>query len=261
MTRDMNLREWIEEVIRALDQYERVIFMTGCWAIWERRNKAIFEDEEWRSGWVIKRVRNLIVEMEGDGEERGRMGDESLVLGLTGPGEGITTGRGEVVQNGWRCPGVGVVKINVDASLLKDIGVGWGLVCRGEDGMAKWTCAIQVQEKWEPEFAEAMAILHGLIEARRAGEQKIIIETDCQRVINAVKSRKRDRSDISLVYEDIFNACIWFDSVSFCFVCRKLNKVAHRLAHFIHWEPGRRVWGVDVPLDITFLIVADLRNE
>ena len=40
--------ERVEEAMRGMSERERVIFMLGCWAIWERRNKAIFEGAEGR---------------------------------------------------------------------------------------------------------------------------------------------------------------------------------------------------------------------
>ncbi|XP_074300146.1 uncharacterized protein LOC141631362 [Silene latifolia] len=57
------VRDWVEVALREMGLQEQVEYMTGCWAIWERRNKAIFEDGEWRADLVVIRVRDLVCEM------------------------------------------------------------------------------------------------------------------------------------------------------------------------------------------------------
>ncbi|XP_074290515.1 uncharacterized protein LOC141617231 [Silene latifolia] len=61
------VREWVEANMRVMGVRECVEFMTGCWAIWERRNKAIFEDAELRADLVVQRVRELLWEMRSSG--------------------------------------------------------------------------------------------------------------------------------------------------------------------------------------------------
>ncbi|XP_074267041.1 uncharacterized protein LOC141590340 [Silene latifolia] len=111
--------EWVEG-LRSMGVRELTVLMTGCWAIWERRNKAIFEDGEWNAEMVVRRTRELLLEMmELEGNAEGSLGEPRDV--------------------GWKKPEVGLKKINVDAGIFDGIGVGWGAVCRDGDGRVEWS--------------------------------------------------------------------------------------------------------------------------
>ncbi|XP_074318527.1 uncharacterized protein LOC141655341 [Silene latifolia] len=110
------VKEWVEWVVTVVGESEWVEIMTGCWAVWERMNKALFDDGEWRVEKVAERVRELLWEMR----------------------EVNTEGRDEIEvmdEIRWSRPRRGVKKINVDAGIKSGIGSSWGAVCRGEDGM------------------------------------------------------------------------------------------------------------------------------
>ncbi|XP_074315550.1 uncharacterized protein LOC141651750 [Silene latifolia] len=179
---------------------ERMNFMMGCWAIWERRNKAVFDDGEWRADWVVRRAKDLFMEMRSasmKGETQGTPGGM-----LRGGGQMGTDGGGSAagLEEKWARPREGICKVNVDAGFIKGKGVGWGLVCRGISGMIDWAITIQEQGEIEPKVAEAITVYHGICEARRIGVKDVIIESDCLNV------------------------------------CRKLNSVAHALTHYSPWH-------------------------
>ncbi|XP_074293297.1 uncharacterized protein LOC141620280 [Silene latifolia] len=207
-------------------------------------------------GLVLRRIRELIAEMSGMdevGTDRGggrTRGSESVAEGCT---EGDST-----AELGWEAPRAGVAKINVDAGLIAGLGVGWGLVCRNSQGSVEWCVASQTSVDMEPKFAEAMAILHGAQEARRAGIKHVIFESDCLSVVEDLRLKKHGRSDIHLVYLDILSTCLFFDSFSFSFVRRKLNAVAHSLTHLYPWFEGRRAWSDDFPPDVVNLVQKEL---
>ncbi|XP_074271630.1 uncharacterized protein LOC141595562 [Silene latifolia] len=58
-----DVREWVEVAVKEMDARDRGEFMTICWAIWERRNKALFDDGDWRVESVVTRVREVLWEM------------------------------------------------------------------------------------------------------------------------------------------------------------------------------------------------------
>ncbi|XP_074265194.1 uncharacterized protein LOC141587617 [Silene latifolia] len=189
--------------------------MIGCWAIWERRNKAIFEDGEWRADLVVRRVRDLVCEMAG----RGSLDMAREVRGVVEDG------------GGWRRPGGGVPKVNVDAAVMEGVGVGLGVVCRNDRGEVVWCGVEQGTLVMDPEEAEATAILYDLKEARRMNNHRVILEGDCLNVIQDLQQKRKGRSSIFLIYNDIYVLCNSFDNVTFKWSRRNSNKVAHELAH------------------------------
>ncbi|XP_074267203.1 uncharacterized protein LOC141590513 [Silene latifolia] len=110
----------------------------------------------------------------------------------------------------------------------------------------------------EAKMAEAEAILVGIKEARRTGCSRIIVEGDCLSVIEELRSRKRGRQDVFLVYDDIFLLCNSFESVVFSFVRRDYNRVAHALAHVNPWSLDRREWSNALPPYIDNIACRDL---
>ncbi|KAH9612830.1 hypothetical protein KSS87_021563 [Heliosperma pusillum] len=69
--------EWAREIcelLKGLEVSEEVTFMTGCWALWERRNKWVFEEEHKGLDTIVRRAEELIREM-GEGAKKDEMGE------------------------------------------------------------------------------------------------------------------------------------------------------------------------------------------
>ncbi|XP_074306450.1 uncharacterized protein LOC141641697 [Silene latifolia] len=161
------------------------------------------------------------------------------VKGGPGMDHGMTVERWERPREGW-------CKVNVDAGILCGQGSGMGVVCRDAGGCVKWSVALQQLTEREPKILEAEAVLLGLSEARRHGIARVVIESDCLNVIQDLKKRSTGRSDIFLIYDDIYELCLSFESVEFLFARRQFNRVAHELAHMWPWQLGRRIWYEDL---------------
>ncbi|XP_074287647.1 uncharacterized protein LOC141612794 [Silene latifolia] len=235
------VRDWVEVALKDMETREQVVFMTGCWAIWERRNKTTFEDGDWRAELVVKRVGDLVDEMESQGS-----------LEVAGEARGEATGVG-----GWIRPDDGAVKVNVDAAIVEGAGIGLGAVCRNDRGEVEWCSVEQGSVAMDPEEAEAAAILYGLKEARRRNNRTVIVEGDCSNVIHDLQLKRKGRSSIFFIYIDIYALCNSFDFVSFIWSRRCFNKAAHELAHLRPWTLGSRRWEASFPLDISDVVCAD----
>ncbi|XP_074277447.1 uncharacterized protein LOC141601083 [Silene latifolia] len=165
-------------------------------------------------------------------------------------------GRGDSTAVGrWGKPSEGLWKVNVDAGVKEGMGVGLGAVCRDGDGRVAWAVTVQTAGTCCVQMAEAKAILLGLKEARRVGMRSVVIESDCLNVVDALKERKRGRSDIFLIYDEILLLVPLFDTVIFNYTRRDCNKLAHLVAHATPWTIGRRFW-LDV-LPPSFVGVAE----
>lgn len=73
-----------------------------------------------------------------------------------------------------------------------------------------------------------------------------------------MKNRDNGASTFHLILEDILLLVDSFDVVSWSFVRRSDNKVAHLLAHLSPSEVGERVWDQDFPLDVVYFARCDL---
>ncbi|XP_074289523.1 uncharacterized protein LOC141614678 [Silene latifolia] len=241
----MCIREWVEVELRRMGEEERVIFVTSCWLIWEKRNKMLFDNGMWTGEGVVRRVTDVVWEMasllvERVEKERGR-------------GESTADGR-------WGRPSDGMWKINVDAGVKEGMGVGLRAVCRDGDGRVAWAVAVQAAGTCCVQMAEAEAILLGLKEARRVGMRSVIIERDCLNVVAALKKRTKGRSDIFLIYDEILSLIPFFDSISFNYTRRDCNKLAYLVAHAIPWTIGRRFWLDDLPMSFVNVAEQNLIN-
>ncbi|XP_074318781.1 uncharacterized protein LOC141655610 [Silene latifolia] len=176
-----------------------------------------------------------------------------------GSGEGRTRGAVEV-GGCWKRPVGEVMKVNIDAAVIAGVGVGLGAVCRDERGEVVWCAVEQGMVEMDPAEAEAAAILYGLKEARRRNNSRVILEGDCSTVIHDLQKQRKGRSSIYLIYNDIYALCNFFDSISFNWVRRDFNKVAHELAHLRPWTLGSRSWLDSFPLEIVDVVGIDSIN-
>ncbi|XP_074293633.1 uncharacterized protein LOC141620734 [Silene latifolia] len=229
------IRDWVEARWREYGLWEQARFMVGCWALWEHRNKVVFDLRETDPHGVIKRALDVLDEIDGGGvaSGKGRGGGEHGVVK-----ESIT---------GWKAPQEGFVKVNVDAGVKEGEGVSLGVVCRDGSGRVLWGLSCVQEHVWEVQMAEAVAVLEGVQEAARKGHSRIIVESDCLQVIEALRRKSKGRSVLFLVLEDILHVCNCFESVFWSYTSRVNNSVAHALAHVSPRVVGRVMWSDVLP--------------
>ncbi|XP_074282921.1 uncharacterized protein LOC141607469 [Silene latifolia] len=234
------VREWVEGVLRELGEEERMIFLLTCWAIWERRNNAIFKGGDRHCGLVVRRMQDLFWELKKvDETERG-----------SGQGAWISWVLGE---------GIGEVE-KEDAGVVAELGIGLGAVARSSEGKLEWVVVVHLAVVRDPTMVKAEVVLMGLKEAKRVGHARIIIESACLNFITELRERKTGRADIFRVYDDILSLCCSFVSVDFSYIRRESNSVAHNVAHSVPWVYGRRFWIEDVPRNIIDAISSDIND-
>ncbi|KAK9749030.1 hypothetical protein RND81_02G097900 [Saponaria officinalis] len=94
--------------------------MTGCWAIWEARNKYAFEGRHVEVEIVIRRISDFIREMRETVEK-----NEATKVDISG-------------SSGWACPGEGLLKVKVDTGMKEGIETGTRVICRDSEGKVQW---------------------------------------------------------------------------------------------------------------------------
>ncbi|XP_074282441.1 uncharacterized protein LOC141606962 [Silene latifolia] len=241
------VKKWVEDVLEVLDEEEIGVFITGVWAIWEMRNKVVFENRVARVEDVVLRVRGMIGELDGMERE----GEQRLVGMQERTREAVAVGRGVTVEPG-------VVFLSVDAGVKEGEGMGLGVLCRDADGNLLWGWEGRRREEFEARVAEAEAVLCALREAKRMKHARVHVESDCKTVIEALNCRNLGRSDFHIVISKILKLCVGFNSVSWSYVCRTFNRAAHLLAHSCAVGVSRFLDGTSIPRYIVETAKTDL---
>ncbi|XP_074292198.1 uncharacterized protein LOC141619065 [Silene latifolia] len=206
----------------------------------EVRNKFIFEAGGWDIGKIVRRIWELVWEMDS-------LRDKTVPVLAA-----------EARNSRWERPGDGVSKVNTDAGVMEGVGVGLVAVSRYSEGVVEWACVVQREVCSEVAMAEAEAVLLGLKEARRMGSRRVIVESDSLEVIEDLTKKRCGRSELFVLYNEIRQFCLSFDFVVFKHVSRNLNSLAHSLAHARPWVIGRHFWLSDLPAEFATVAGTDI---
>ncbi|KAI4347890.1 hypothetical protein L6164_008666 [Bauhinia variegata] len=147
----------------------------------------------------------------------------------------------------WSKPVSPCVKINIDAAVGFDHigGVGGVLRDTAETFLGGW-CN---QCDWSTSISslEAMANREALVLLKAWGYQHIVLEGDSQSIIHQLNSPRSNMSYEGLIINDILALSKEFTYVSFSWVPREANKVAHQLVALVKTTTGCNVWWDDPP--------------
>lgn len=239
-----SLVDWWDRGFKELDSEGMEEFITLCWAVWGARNKAVMEGLTSDPTSTVKYATTVCNELRQEG-----------VKGSRG-----SSGGGAEWAVEWSKPEEGWYKVNVDAGLLGEVGSGMGAVIRDDEGGVV-SCAVrQGCEKWATNVAEAKAVLFGMELCAELGMQRVVVESDCLGVIQALRREASGCSEFWLVVEDIMAFCSNFLNVVWSFVKHSGNKVAHDLAHLQPWNFGTRKWDAEFPCSVLNIAAADIMN-
>lgn len=145
---------------------QRAAFL--AWVVWTERNLKVFEDKTTPNTILLARVDRLVLEHDKYSK---RIYTRSLP-------------RRRPSSSSWITPPVGVVKLNVDASLATEGWIGMGVVARNHEGRVLVAATRRVRAWWPVEVAEGRALVMALKLARQYGYTDVIMESDCEVLIN-----------------------------------------------------------------------------
>jgi hypothetical protein len=114
-----------------------------------------------------------------------------------------------------------------------------------------------------PLQAEANACLKAIEGTSELGAQRIVIESDGMTLVNALKGREYDASELGVLFREAKSLChASFQSHDFLFCSRVCNKVAHCLAQFgMGSDDPFSVWAYDAPDFVSVMVDADLAGQ
>ncbi|KAK3193591.1 hypothetical protein Dsin_024901 [Dipteronia sinensis] len=122
-----------------------------------------------------------------------------------------------------------------------------GLVVRNHLGLVMATSAQRMVASDSPQAAEAITVLRGIELAIDTGLVSAVIESDALGVVNQIKSRGPNASDIGIVVDDIVSRFSVLAGRSVDHVSRKANFVAHTLSRMALTIAEDRYWMEDYP--------------
>ncbi|KAK4398115.1 putative ribonuclease H protein [Sesamum angolense] len=158
----------------------------------------------------------------------------------------------------WQAPYGNCIKINFDGALLEGGKVlGLGVVARNSLGVCVAWCSIR-QERGGPAFlAETLAAREAIRLACRKAWQNVTIEGDCASLLSKISRASQDRSVFGPLIFDIVSFAAQIETVSYSFVFRSGNSVAHSLARL-----GLNLEGdcFNVPPGVNSLLTGDFAN-
>ncbi|XP_057444542.1 uncharacterized protein LOC130736769 [Lotus japonicus] len=211
-------------------------WQTASYALWEARNKLIFQEVPFCCEVAIQRAASM-----------SQVDTSMVVRDLHGP----------VRDAIWRRPPQGVFKVNFDGSWKADAVSGMGMVARNHDGLVLAAAAEVVERPSTVVEAEALAFRWAIELAINLGFRRVCFETDCLTLFQMWKKPPDGRNYLATIFSDCFQLCCSLDFVSVVFVRRSGNVVADFLARNAASYAGL-VWIEEVPPEVDVFVTADL---
>ncbi|XP_031101762.1 uncharacterized protein LOC116005658 [Ipomoea triloba] len=214
-----------------LNNAQKIIELAArIWAIWTARNDALWNAKVWND----VSLKNFIVNCVSTWLE------SYLSTNLSLHGTPIH----EVAV--WSPPPLGMVKCNIDASLLHD-NVGFGAVIRDHFGhfVAAFSGLLPCAK--DPYLAETMAVKEALTWIKNRGYNNIIVESDCQSFCLNFNSACNDFYYVGLLIKQCRYIASGIGNISVRHVNRSANHVAHVLARATGSSSVLGVWDFAPP--------------
>jgi ribonuclease HI len=230
--------------IFAMDEEKRLRTIAFLWQWWTARNKRNANDGEKSLEEVAFQTRRWAKEFAEFYAHKG------------------AKARQPVEERRWTPPtDPDVLKINVDGAFADNPNRGgWGFVIRDHRGQVVGAGAGRLEFPHSAAHSEAEACIQALVAASSWGMTRVLVESDCQTLVNALNKASYDRSPIGVVVRDTrMMARLNFVSSSFVFAKRDCNKVAHAIAALgvsgIYSEG--QFWPDAVPSDVLGLVASE----
>ncbi|XP_062087000.1 uncharacterized protein LOC133793720 [Humulus lupulus] len=236
--------EWIEQTWLLLDQTRRQSLVMLFWGLWKARNDLVWRNKRLAPNSVVV-VSTSVFNQWSQAQLKSDIPTAAYLTDADG------------VEN-WQRPNPGSVKVNMDAALFPDLGT-YSFACLARDELGHPIEALSrcFNGHVAPELAEALGFREALSWIKKHNWPRVILESDCLLVIQAL------RSNVSMLsyFGDVISECksIWntFNNVSCMFVKRSANKAAHAIAK-ASYSPADRIYKEgEFPSSILNVILGD----
>jgi hypothetical protein len=225
-------KSWLAEMLNTLSHSQRTCVVVILWAIWHARRKAIHE-EIYQSPLSTKCFVDSYIEELASMQSEQPKGKVALVMGNPKPQ--------------WLAPPEGMMKINGDASVSKNLKVASVVVVALDTAGSFLGASVMVLEGiLDPETLDVLACREGLALASDLGLQRFRMVSDC---INAVRSiQEGSLGSCGNVIKEIRFTLSTFVEAELVHKGGDANVDADRLAKSSTYSSlGRHVWFLDPP--------------
>lgn len=154
----------------------------------------------------------------------------------------------------WKPPPLGCFKVNVGAATkIQNQVAGLGVIIRNAEG--KFIAAAQNRENFSGDVlaAEAKAIQLGIAAAKAAKCRPVIIESDCQEVIDLITRRKCSKTEISWIISDIIEDLKKLNNATLQHTSRLGNDMAHSIPKMALRNVESEIWTDVCPPHLLYL--------
>ncbi|XP_057422210.1 uncharacterized protein LOC130716023 [Lotus japonicus] len=234
----VSFHAFMGQVLQTRDKEVVAAVQTVLCAIWEARNKVVFEGYEFRWRNVVSRFQSLVCPFD--------------------PGAGTTRDAGDrrAHTTRWRRPPRGRVKMNIDAATNQSKIAGFGCVARDYNGDILAAASLFPTVVLSATLGEALSLRWAMVLATQLGFRRVQFETDSLLLHQAWKKR-RGSSILFTVIADCFNLMHLFDYVDLSFVRREGNSAADFMARNAS-SLSNVVWVEEGPPGLTAILNSDV---
>ncbi|KAL6225497.1 hypothetical protein ACLB2K_004347 [Fragaria x ananassa] len=234
----VNLQDWLLTLVGTVtkDVFAKVLII--MWSIWKNRNTQLWENKRQRPSEAALLSLGWLTEFTA-------INTSSL---------GTTVGR----QKKWEKPRHGWYKCSCDGAFVTDIHRGGsGVVIRDEHGQFRAGAGKVLIQVTSPFHAELIALLEGLKLAETLHISKIVFETNCLLLQQAVSQPDTDLSTLGTIIAEVKEFLHRYADFRVLHVPREANRVAHILAnHALNYSESQS-WFVVAPEFVRDAILSD----
>ena len=219
-------RDWLLLLLDSADADTRAKILLLLWRAWHLRNDIIHQKGEATvssSVSFLQAYRHDSTSILPLGNNKGKMPRSLSPINMNTPETSFT--------GTWTAPDPGWIKLNVDGSFTsKETAGGAGVVARDSAGAVLFGACRPLDGCEDAEETEAHVALLGIKLILDRRPCKVLLETDCYAVANALRSKEQNRSRLWHIYEETKNLMCLLPSCTVLQTKREGNRVADGLA-------------------------------
>ena len=215
-----NFADWLQGAMNMYDNLRLAKLVMLLWSVWKARNTVVWHDTYLHVDEVIRTAQITL--------------DQWLEAQLRNFTPSVVSLNARDGSELWTKPDINTIKINVDAALFNDKHYfGFGCVAWDHSGRFLGAKMASKTGRITTNLAEVIAVKEALSWVKTNQWTRVLVESDCMKVVQALHISVELSSLFGLVVLDCRQLLQDIVNVEVCFIRRSANRVAHCLARQI----------------------------